>query len=381
MSLIEGRHSFAVIPGAGHARPVEPFPVYAQENPHDRMQRVLQNSLNAQFRDHQYFRQYDMGDIVVLVGTSTAGKTSIIKALLELEPDRLEDGGDLRSYATNLKVMTKYNRDEIDILLNVMRTPLDVAKAVESQERSWKSGVSPQEQQEAEEAIKRIHRAGDSFSKEEKADIRGAFQNIELEMFDDAFERSRQGKTTIFDVLNIDALAQHVLLRKFKGPLRAVLTFCPFHVLSARMEQRNREAVENGELSNQRIGEFPLMQFGEVYTQRGRRQMTLERLTREQVVQSFDDNFDKGIESALERARQQGRQLTLEDILQEKKDSREKLLKNLGFTEGVDVVEIAPKNQDFYQMILNSSQSLPTASARLIHAGTHQRYHHTPHDS
>lgn len=64
------------------------------------------------------------------------------------------------------------------------------------------------------------------------------------------------------------------------------------------MEKRNQEALESGELSNQRIGEFPLMQFSEIYTQKEKRQVAFERLTRKQVTKIFNDNFDKGLEAA-----------------------------------------------------------------------------------
>lgn len=44
-----------------------------------------------------------------------------------------------------------------------MSATLDVSKAVGSTERSWKIGVSSQEKLEAEEAIQRIKKTGDSL--------------------------------------------------------------------------------------------------------------------------------------------------------------------------------------------------------------------------
>lgn len=332
---------------------------------------VMRRSFEAQFRDYNHFHQYGMGDIVVLVGTSTAGKTSIIQAIKQLESDRLEDGADLRYYATDLKVMTKYNPSEIEILRKVMKTQLDVSKAVGSTERSWKIGVSLEEKSEAEDAIQRIKKTRDSFSAKEKEDIQNSFQNMELEMFDDAFEYSRRGGNIIFDLLNIDVLAKHVLMRNFDGPMRGVLIYCPFHVLSSRMEQRNKEAVERGELSNQRIGTFPLMQFSRMYTQKEKGQVAFERLTRKQVTKAFNENIDKGIEAA----RIEGRKLpSAEQLAIDKKELLAEFLANLGFKEGVDVVKVAPKNQQFYNLFINSSKLLPNESAKIIHSGTHLRY-------
>lgn len=375
MSLVNNHNSSAVVPYVGKGHEAEQSHVYMQKTIKARMQHVMDSSFKAQFRDYNHFRQYGMGDIVVLVGTSTAGKTSIIKALKQLESDRVEDGGDLRCLAIDLKVMTKYNKNEIEILIKLMKTPLDVPKAIGSTERSWKTGVSSQEKLEAEEAIQRIKKTGESFSAKEKEDIHSSFQNMELEMFDDAFEHSRKGGNIIFDVLNIDVLAKHVLMRNFDGPMRVVLTYCPFHVLSSRMEQRNKEAVESGELSNQRIGEFPLMQFSEIYTQKETGQRSFERLTREQVTKAFDENFDRGTDNNREAARLEGRKFpSPKEISKEKEKLRADFLKNLGFKEGIDVVEVAPKNQQFYKLFINSSKLLPNESATIIHSGTYQRY-------
>jgi hypothetical protein len=342
-----------------------------QENLKNRMLNVMDESFKAQFRDYNHFHKYWMGDITVLVGTSTAGKTSIIKALKQLDSNLLEDGGDLRGQNIHLKAMTKYNPNEIEILSRLMNTPLDITKAVGSTERSWKPGITSLEKMEAEEALQRINETGDAFSPEEIEDIDSSFKNMELEMFDDAFDHSRRGGNIIFDVLNIDVLARHLLIRNFDGPIRAVLTFCPFHVLSSRMEKRNKEAVESGEVSNRRIGEFPLMQFSEIYTQKEKGQVAFERLTRMQVTKAFDENFDKGVEAG----RLQGRkQPSNEQLAIDKKKLRADFLKNLGFKEGVDVVEIAPKNQQFYNLFINSSKLLPDESAKMIHRGTYQRY-------
>lgn len=345
--------------------------LYSQERLETRMQRIMQSSFKAQINDYRHFRQYGMGDIVVLVGTSTAGKTSIIQALKKLESDRVEDGGDLRGLAIDLKNIKKHSHEEVKILEKVFKEPFDIAKAVFSPERAWKADISSQEKTEAEAAIERIRLKRGSFSVQEQEEDRASYENLELEMFDDAFEYSRRGGKMIFDVLSIDTLAKHVIARNFDGPLRVVLTYCPFHILSSRMEKRNQEAQESGEFSNQRIGAFPLGQFGEIYSQRKENQAAFESLTRDQVTKAFNDNFDKGIEAA----RGEGHSMPpQEQIEKDKERLRSDLLKKLGFKEGIDQVEIAPKRQQLYDLILDSSKMLPEESAKLIHKGTDQRY-------
>ena len=366
MSLINNNLT-SIVPSVSQSSAIGQSRSNRQENLLARMQSVMDDSFRAQFRDYNHFHKYGMGDIVVLVGTSTAGKTSIIQALKQLESDRLEDGGDLRGFALDLKNLKKYNPAELEILKKVFKDSLDIPKAAFSKERPWKIGVSPQEKMEAEEAIQRIQKTGDSFSTHDQEDMRRSSQNMELEMFDDAFEHSRRGGNIIFDLLNIDVFAQHIINRNFEGPMRVVLTYCPFHVLSSRMDKRNGRALENGEFSNQRIGEFPLMQFSEIYTQKKTQgQMGFERLTREQVIQAFDDNFEKGIEDA----RKMGRKIQPND----KDKLRAELLENLGFKEGVDVVDVAPKNPHFYNLALDTSKLLSGESAKIIHHGTYRRY-------
>ncbi len=371
--------SLALVPYMNRGNLIEQSCLYVQEEClKTRTRNVVEDSLKTQFRDYKHFHQYGMGDIVVLVGTSTAGKTSIIKALKGLEPDRLEDGCDLRYDFAHLKIMTKHNLNEVRVLGEFMKEPLDISKAVDSRERSWKTGVSLEQIGEAEEAIERIKIRTNAFSLEEEEEARNSYDNVELEMFNDAFELSRSGRNVIFDALDINVFAQHVLNRDFDGPIRNILIYCPFHILSSRMEIRNKEANETGELSNQRIGEFPLTQFSELYTQKGTRQITFERLTRSQVTQTFDENYDKRVEADRKRVeadRKSGKKLPSDtQLLIHKKILRAECLTKLGFRNGIDEVEVAPKNQRLYHLILDSSRLPPTASAEIIHRGTYHRY-------
>ncbi len=319
---------------------------------------VLDSSFQAQLRDYKNFKQCGLGgDIVILIGTSTAGKTSIIKALKELEPDRLEDGVDIRNqtkpYVIFLKLLKQYSPDEVEILSNLIADPLDVniADAINDKEtcgvvkeRSWKIGISDEEKMKGDEAIQRIIVRIESRTDEEKINHKNAFKNIRTEMFDDAFEHSRRGENVILDVLNIDLLAQQVLNRNFNGPLRAILAFCPLHELSSRMGQRNKEAAKSGDLGNQRVGVFPLEQFSELYTQKEEGQTTLEKLKRKEVTESFEENYAKGVKANLLK-------------LENKDEALAVFLNNLGFKEGVDEVEIAPRNQKFYHAIMDTRSS------------------------
>jgi hypothetical protein len=353
------KNSFALVPYVGQTRVPS-----TQEGLATRMQSALNSSFQAQLQDYSHFHRYGMGTVVVLVGTSTAGKTSIIKALKQLLLGLKEDGGDLRCSAIDVKILQKYCPEEFEILKKLIHNPLDIPGAVFSKERLWKKGTSL-EREEGERAIESIKKKWDSLSPEEKKKAQAAFKYMEEEMFDDAFEYSRRGGHVIFDILNIDSFVKHNLMRNFTGPLKVVLAFCPFRVLSSRMEKRNKEALESGQLSNQRVGEFPLMQFSEIYTQKEEGQGTFERLTRTQVTRDFDGNFDKGIEAA----RLEGRlSKSPEKVFIDKEKLRTIFLKNLGFREGIHVIEAAPRMQHQYHLIIDTSRTHPTESARIIYS-------------
>ncbi len=322
----------------------------------------LERSFRAQVADYGYFHRHWMGDIVALVGTSTAGKSSIIHALRKVEPDRVEDGGDLRSDAIFIEYLKKKYPDEIALLEKFMN-PLDIPKAVWSSERSWKTACSDAEKIEAEKVIQRIKIDIDSAP---DGEIDALFEHMDSQMFDEAFERSRRGERVIFDVLHVDAVAQHALMRNFDGPLRIVLVYCPFSLLSLRMGKRNQEAEESGQLANQRNGTFPLDQFSRLYTQKSESQKTWEEITRDQAIQAFDENFDKGVISA----RKMGCKLpAAEQIAADKRNFRQIFLKNLGFVDGIDKVEIAPRSESLYHHFINSGELTAEESAKILHEG------------
>lgn len=309
-----------------------------------------------------------VGDIIALVGTSTAGKTSIIKALKHLESDRLEDGVDLRTMAIGLGIINKFYPLEIAILNRVLNEP--IAKAVFSSKRSWKSGASFEEQEQAENAIKTIQEAISDPSPELAETFNFSFKDLEFEMFDDAVACSRRGQNVIFDVLDFSTLSNYINDKNINEPIRVILVYCPFHELSARMEKRNKEAVESGDTDNQRIGAFPLEQFSRIYTQKKDYQNTFELVKREQAIKAFSENFDNGIENA---RRQRCEEEKLERMSLDKEQKLTKFLENLGFIDGVDEVEIAPKNQEFYHLFIDSNKLLPEQAAEIIHKGTYQR--------
>lgn len=74
-------NSLPLVPYTNPNSPVKYSNSINKRNLEIQIHNIMNRSLKAQVYDYKYFYQYAMGDIVVLLGTSTAGKTSIIKAL------------------------------------------------------------------------------------------------------------------------------------------------------------------------------------------------------------------------------------------------------------------------------------------------------------
>jgi len=321
----------------------------------------MERSFKAQFIDYQYFHKHWMGSVTVLVGTSTAGKSSIIQALKNIEPDMIEDGIDISYTKRELKFFKENYPKEFTSLEKVMDSPT-ISTAVFTKERHWKEPVSDAEKTNAEQILKSLSEKWSLPCNE--AILDALFENVEPQMFDEALELSRQGRSIIFDVLSVDSFARHALMRNFNGPqLNVALVYCPFHTLSSRMEKRNQEAQQDGNLSNQRIGAFPLLQFSEIYTQKEHNQSTLETITREQATKAFNENFDKRIVFT----RNENQELRPDNVIQKAKEEElQFLLTNLGFTDTVDKVEIAPKNQHLYNLLINSGKMKAEDSAKIL---------------
>jgi len=77
--------------------PNKDLPCLSSEKAITRLQNIfMESSFKAQIADYQHFHRWGKGDIIVLAGTSTAGKSSIVRALKQLEPGRIEEDLDLK---------------------------------------------------------------------------------------------------------------------------------------------------------------------------------------------------------------------------------------------------------------------------------------------
>ena len=235
------------------------------------------------------------GDVIVLAGTSTAGKSSIVSALKKLDPDIVEEDLDLRTSNTQEIPGPNAQRD----MLN-----------------RW------------------------------------------------IIKHSLQGKKVVVHVDQAYKFLNHILERKVDLPVKTVLAFCPFHELSRRLVERNRKAEEpGGNPQNLRDPLMPIDNFGNLYTQAKEPGKGLEIIKRDRAVEIYNDHFDKMIAYA----RKLGRDLPEDEVIaRDKVDSLNEFLSNLGFKEGVESVNVEPRNKEHYNFIFDTYKYGDTEGSETI---------------
>ncbi len=84
--------SMAIVP----YKPLQSSKEFLRSELEKRTSLAYKRAFDIAMASYQFTHLFAKGDIIVLAGTSTAGKSSIVKALKKLEPDRIEEDLDLR---------------------------------------------------------------------------------------------------------------------------------------------------------------------------------------------------------------------------------------------------------------------------------------------
>jgi hypothetical protein len=233
------------------------------------------------------------GDVIVLAGTSTAGKSSIVAALKKIDPTLIEEDLDLRN--------------DTQILPSA---------------------------------------------------------NAQQEMMDDVIKHSLLGKRVIVHVDQAYKFLNHLLEKNVEVPVTTVLAFCPFHELSQRLIERNRKAqAPGGNPQNLRDPLMPIDNFANLYTQTKTAGQGLETITRDRAIEIHDHHFDKMIAYI----KKIGRDLPPEEeIPNDKIESLQNFLSKLGFKEGLDSVEVEPRNKEDYNFIFDTHKYSEQVGSEMI---------------
>lgn len=305
------------------------------------------------------------GHVIAIVGPSSAGKSTIIGALKQFDSNRVEQGADLFGARSMYQFMENEHlrlgvSDEDWRQLNQVLVPREenwhIHDAVAGCAYNFKEGISKEEQARAIRTAERLHQPV-----EDAAAKLGA--NLDARMMDEILEHSQQGKSSVFDILDVNKVHQHPLSQN--ATVETVLVYCPFAELVNRINDRNRKALA-GEigLNEVRAGSYPLMQYASLVREKkpsDPQSEVIDTVTRKSIEESFDANFYVWIEAKKKSATKE----EVEDLLKKEKDGsleaqrvkdREDLVKAFGFAESDSpdkTIQLVPRHK--YDLRIDTS--------------------------
>lgn len=267
----------------------------------------MKKSFQTQVADYQKFRRSWSGSVVVLVGGSSAGKSTIVNALKSFDKGMLEEGSDLTGANFIYEFMEKnherfgVSKEDWKHLHSVLVPRKDhwhiheatsQEKGVKADAYGFKPGISIEDQERAMKTANALNGPVCEFAVRTSKIV----DNI---VMDKVLEHAKKGKNAVFDILDVDKVIDHPLSKH--AHVKSVLVFCPFGKLAERLAERNRKAFAGDiDLSEVRAGVFPMIQYSELVRSRqlgDKDKDIIDRVTREGVEKDFDTTFNAGIEA------------------------------------------------------------------------------------
>ncbi|MBA3957811.1 MAG: hypothetical protein H0X51_05380 [Parachlamydiaceae bacterium] len=354
-------------------------PLRGLEKPLDQqtalMNTILQRSLITQFQDYQSFTTFGKAEATVIVGHSTAGKSTLIRAFLQKEPGAVEEGIDKALREQFVKQVEKQFPHEFAIIKGCIQGGEDdvaFLNAIFAPEvlPKYKESVIDDDKHKFTAATDKI-RKGVVFQ----------FSDAQINaiLLDKILDNSQKGKQTIFDVLQIDGIFQQCLAKNVKLPFRIALAYCPFQKLAERQRIRNEIAMKTNTPNEIRQGVFLFHQFADLFGPKQRQDdLVIEKLNRDLVVQTMKQGFSEEVaynkKNPLDHEKwikslkaEFGSDLSEEDLIAKEMDYQlNQLLEKLGFTSAeIQTVELTPRIQN-YHYLLDLSVLSPDQAAEIL---------------
>lgn len=311
-------------------------------------------------------KKVDASRMIILSGTSSSGKTSIMDALCKNQKDTVQLGADDffdRVALPNL-IKTRMPAD-YEVLrqafadgdLSLVCDPGAAIDAIlEKKAGLFKEGAT-QEQREAARLLL-ADKSEASFCERFKAVLRN--WNAGEEHFWGILEKFQEGKTVIFDTCYPKEFFAFLEKQgiQVEEKVHHILVYLPLQVLLERVQGRNEKAVSSGNLMDKRSLSGVLGSFMDHYRPVHQKEdIKVDRLKRPEIVSMFN-RYE-------------------EEISEENKKNRvpvtlESFLSHFGFTDGVNEVDITTEFK-IPQGILRTMNQTPSESAYQLRKNTFTR--------
>ncbi|MBP9778001.1 MAG: hypothetical protein KBD25_02335 [Rickettsiaceae bacterium] len=357
--------------------------------------------------------------IVLLCGTSTAGKSTICKELVKQGSEQTKPlhwdhyGVDLAmndpelkdlfeeinkmadkhfiaaisSNALNIEHLKRVQEklDDRSIIIGIMRKEIelgdqkinltpqaDIDKQVDDIFSSLKVENREKYSKDFIRSILQLVRNNQDLDKDHP--FKPPEENhLETNMFDRAIENSRKGIPTILDIVPmggnfVDKFEKHLAKRNFSCPIIVALAHCSIGELTDRMDERNRLArlskVEGGreDPRDVREGFFPYMQYVEIFEASSAKGARVVGSVRREDITRAAEKFGTAPEPGDMPIRPKGEKEALE------------LMKKLGFPEDAESTKLVAKY--YHDKIYNTEarESTREIAADLCRIATTESY-------
>ncbi|CDR34572.1 hypothetical protein [Criblamydia sequanensis] len=303
-------------------------------------------SFCIQIKDYSAFHCFGKGHIFILVGSSSAGKSTFIQKFIEKHRDTQVQGIDQQSFKMAIEFIKTHYPDEVSFLnevLEIREDDLHLLHAALWESYFFKNEVLEDEKIRTRQILKKI---ADHLRK----NLWGIPLKRECLLLEKVFLDSQKGKNTILDLLSVETIFHALIKNRFIAPITLTLVYCPFDRLIHRIKERNRKAIESGEYHEIRKGLFPLFQFAHHFEARKRKEdPVFDILSRKQVEKSFEELFDYIFQENLHK----------QEVQKEKENGRLALLKAFGFHDSsIENIELTPRYKR-YDFIIDTSKTYP----------------------
>jgi len=314
--------------------------------------------------ESEHLQQIGQGKILVLTGTSKAGKTSIIEYLKETVPGSMATGMD-EYWPAHDAALLQNHKPELYAKMAKALTPAFIVEAViydmADDRLPWKKEASEEEVQDARLTIKEAR-------KQLKDVPLSSVDAVERQMMDQVIDESKNRPLVLFDASDSRTFLKQCAHRNFSAPVKVGLVYCPFAELGKRVAKRNEKALATpGGWVDFREPVMPLIQFLYYYRPAKQGETVIDTLTRAEVEKTFDTAFAQNLEYFSSRADKDPQAAASAARLVERHDQlKSDVMNGLGFSNReVEEVQITPKFTNF-QYLFNTKVQKPADSAGIV---------------
>jgi ABC-type iron transport system FetAB ATPase subunit len=290
----------------------------------------------------------DKGEIIILLGTSTSGKSTLLKKVREINPGLDDCGLDLllmREIAHEMK--EKYPEHYSNLRQIISHDT--IGNVIEGDNfRIQCADVSDKRKKRALKSAKHMRDAERKYQHETTvARQRQESLTRYYRILDDISQKLVSGAKIILDTQS-SKIIEDLKKKRLNITLKHGIIFCSLKMLSQRITRRNALAYQMGEISNFRVGS-PLWQYAMLYKPREKEtEPILETLSREDAENAFETHFKVPLKKDIEAS-------ILENLHAQKLDKKT-FLHVLGFTSpAIQRVEITPR-YPYYSFIIDTTK-------------------------